>query len=193
MLPRILVFERKMIVGPHGWKMVWNRKWDVCHFLTVRENPCGSANKQKRYWCFFCLCPRPRSCSETYRMPVMEYKMNEGVSYEFKFPFRNNNKWQRNANKGPHSPQVPSQVQSPMTSRLNAGKADGKMPPPERAANIPRSISSDGRPLERRWVCLPRCALNLCPRFKYLQAEKYQCLSYPYFTRNQKLKLRCVH
>lgn len=76
--------------------------------------------------------------------------MNEGVSYEFKFPFRNNNKWQRNANKGPHSPQVPSQVQSPMTSRLNAGKADGKMPPPERAANIPRSISSDGRPLERR-------------------------------------------
>ncbi|KAJ8794592.1 hypothetical protein J1605_018887 [Eschrichtius robustus] len=95
-------------------------------------------------------CTPRRSCSETYRMPVMEYKMNEGVSYEFKFPFRNNNKWQRNANKGPHSPQVPSQVQSPMTSRLNAGKGDGKMPPPERAANIPRSISSDGRPLERR-------------------------------------------
>ncbi|XP_071463807.1 signal-induced proliferation-associated 1-like protein 1 isoform X3 [Marmota flaviventris] len=95
-------------------------------------------------------CTPRRSCSETYRMPVMEYKMNEGVSYEFKFPFRNNNKWQRNANKGSHSPQVPSQVQSPMTSRLNAGKGDGKMPPPERAANIPRSISSDGRPLERR-------------------------------------------
>nr|XP_024652493.1 signal-induced proliferation-associated 1-like protein 1 isoform X6 [Macaca nemestrina] len=95
-------------------------------------------------------CTPRRSCSETYRMPVMEYKMNEGVSYEFKFPFRNNNKWQRNTSKGPHSPQVPSQMQSPMTSRLNAGKGDGKMPPPERAANIPRSISSDGRPLERR-------------------------------------------
>ncbi|KAM5338668.1 signal-induced proliferation-associated 1-like protein 1 isoform 1-T10 [Glossophaga mutica] len=95
-------------------------------------------------------CTPRRSCSETYRMPVMEYKMNEGVSYEFKFPFRNNNKWQRNANKGPHAPPVPSQVQSPMTSRLNTGKGDGKMPPPERAANIPRSISSDGRPLERR-------------------------------------------
>ncbi|KAM5274129.1 signal-induced proliferation-associated 1-like protein 1 isoform 6-T6 [Ctenodactylus gundi] len=94
-------------------------------------------------------CTPRRSCSETYRMPVMEYKMNEGVSYEFKFPFRNNNKWQRNANKGPLAPPVPSQVQSPMTSRLNAGKGDGKMPPPERA-NIPRSISSDGRPLERR-------------------------------------------
>lgn len=99
---------------------------------------------------FSSFCAPDRSCSETYRMPVMEYKMNEGVSYEFKFPFRNNNKWQRNANKGSHSPQVPSQVQSPMTSRLNAGKGDGKMPPPERAANIPRSISSDGRPLERR-------------------------------------------
>uniref|UniRef100_A0A8D2B7I3 Signal induced proliferation associated 1 like 1 n=1 Tax=Sciurus vulgaris TaxID=55149 RepID=A0A8D2B7I3_SCIVU len=96
-------------------------------------------------------CTPRRSRSETYRVPVMEYNMNEGVSYEFKFPFRNNNKWQRNANKGPHSPQVPSQVQSPMTSRLNAGKGDGKMPPPERAANIPRSISSDGRPLERRF------------------------------------------
>ncbi|OBS79263.1 hypothetical protein A6R68_18345, partial [Neotoma lepida] len=96
-------------------------------------------------------CTPRRSCSETYRMPVMEYKMNEGVSYEFKFPFRNNNKWQRNASKGAHSPQVPSQLQSPMTSRLNAGKGDGKMPPPERAANIPRSISSDGRPLERRF------------------------------------------
>ncbi|XP_052595346.1 signal-induced proliferation-associated 1-like protein 1 isoform X1 [Peromyscus californicus insignis] len=95
-------------------------------------------------------CTPRRSCSETYRMPVMEYKMNEGVSYEFKFPFRNNNKWQRNASKGAHSPQVPSQLQSPMTTRLNTGKGDGKMPAPERAANIPRSISSDGRPLERR-------------------------------------------
>ncbi|KAM9062677.1 signal-induced proliferation-associated 1-like protein 1 isoform 5-T10 [Sarcophilus harrisii] len=97
-------------------------------------------------------CTPRRSCSETYRMPVMDYKMNEGVSYEFKFPFRNNNKWQRNANKGqgPHASQVPSQVQSPVISRMSAGKGDGKMQPPERAANIPRSISSDGRPLERR-------------------------------------------
>ncbi|XP_012782185.2 signal-induced proliferation-associated 1-like protein 1 isoform X1 [Ochotona princeps] len=95
-------------------------------------------------------CTPRRSYSETFRMPVMEYKVNDGVSYEFKFPFRNNNKWQRSASKGPHAPPVPAQVPSPMTSRLNAGKGDGKMPPPERAANIPRSISSDGRPLERR-------------------------------------------
>uniref|UniRef100_A0A8D0FZM8 Signal induced proliferation associated 1 like 1 n=1 Tax=Sphenodon punctatus TaxID=8508 RepID=A0A8D0FZM8_SPHPU len=97
-------------------------------------------------------CTQRRSCSETYRMPVMEYKMNEGVPYEFKFPFRNNNKWQRNANKGQgsHVGQVPSQMQSPVTSRIGSTKGDGKMSTPERSANIPRSISSDGRPLESR-------------------------------------------
>lgn len=103
-----------------------------------------------------------RSSSENYRMPVMEYKVNEGMSYEFKFPFRNNNKWQRNAGKGqgPHVAQVPSQIQSPVTSRI--GKGEGKIPPPERAANIPRSISSDGRPLDsRRYVSSSQMAQNL--------------------------------
>lgn len=103
-----------------------------------------------------------RSSSENYRMPVMEYKVNEGMSYEFKFPFRNNNKWQRNASKGqgPHVAQVPSQIQSPVPSRIGSGKGEGKMPPPERAANIPRSISSDGRPLEsRRYVSSERALL----------------------------------
>ncbi|XP_077178771.1 signal-induced proliferation-associated 1-like protein 1 isoform X3 [Paroedura picta] len=98
-------------------------------------------------------CTPRRSYSETHRMPVMEYKMNDGgVPYEFKFPFRNNNKWLRNSNKGqgPHMQQMPSQMQSPVTSRVASGKGEGKMPPPERAANIPRSISSDGRPLESR-------------------------------------------
>ncbi|XP_028580630.2 signal-induced proliferation-associated 1-like protein 1 isoform X3 [Podarcis muralis] len=98
-------------------------------------------------------CTPRRSFSEINRMPVMEYKMNDGgVPYEFKFPFRNNNKWQRNANKGqgPHGQQMPSQMQSPATTRVASGKGEGKMPPPERAANIPRSISSDGRPLESR-------------------------------------------
>lgn len=93
-------------------------------------------------------CTPRRSYSETHRMPVVEYKMNDGgVPYEFKFPFRNNNKWQRNTNKGQGSHL--QQMQSPATSRVASGK-EGKMPPPERAANIPRSISSDGRPLESR-------------------------------------------
>ncbi|XP_066487862.1 signal-induced proliferation-associated 1-like protein 1 isoform X2 [Tiliqua scincoides] len=93
-------------------------------------------------------CTPRRSYSETHRMPVVEYKMNDGgVPYEFKFPFRNNNKWQRNTNKGQSSHM--QQMQSPATSRVASGK-EGKMPPPERAANIPRSISSDGRPLESR-------------------------------------------
>ncbi|XP_032084227.1 signal-induced proliferation-associated 1-like protein 1 isoform X2 [Thamnophis elegans] len=98
-------------------------------------------------------CTPRRSFSEIHRMPVMEYKMNDGgVPYELKFPFRNNNKWQRNANKGQasHVQQMPSQMQSPITTRVASGKGEGKMPPPDRAANIPRSISSDGRPLESR-------------------------------------------
>ncbi|XP_054826669.1 signal-induced proliferation-associated 1-like protein 1 isoform X2 [Eublepharis macularius] len=98
-------------------------------------------------------CTPRRSFSETHRMPMMEYKINDGgVPYELKYPFRNNNKWQRNSNKGqgPHVQQIPSQIQSPVTSRVVPGKGEGKMPPPERTANIPRSISSDGRPLESR-------------------------------------------
>lgn len=130
-----------------------------------------------------------RSCSENYRMPVMEYKVNEGMSYEFKFPFRNNNKWQRNANKGqgPHVAQVPSQVQSPVPSRIGSGKGEGKMPPPERAANIPRSISSDGRPLEsRRYVSSSHIAFYCCSEFclekstiglsKHLRTVFFSCL-----------------
>lgn len=93
-----------------------------------------------------------RGCSEAYRMPTVEYKMNEGIPYELKFPFRNNNKWQRNAAKGEAAQlrQIPSQLQSPVSSRVSSMKGDGKMQTPERSANIPRSISSDGRPLENK-------------------------------------------
>ncbi|XP_066464482.1 signal-induced proliferation-associated 1-like protein 1 isoform X3 [Eleutherodactylus coqui] len=93
-----------------------------------------------------------RGCCETYRMPTVEYKMTEGIPYELKFPFRNNNKWQRNAAKGEAAQlrQIPSQLQSPVSSRVSSVKGDGKMQTPERSANIPRSISSDGRPLESK-------------------------------------------
>ncbi|XP_069494703.1 signal-induced proliferation-associated 1-like protein 1 isoform X2 [Ambystoma mexicanum] len=93
-----------------------------------------------------------RGCSETYRMPVVEYKVNESIPYELKFPFRNNNKWQRNAAKGPvpQLGQIPSQLQSPVTTRSVTGKGEGKTQPQERSSNIPRSISSDGRPLENK-------------------------------------------
>ncbi|KAG8449485.1 hypothetical protein GDO86_016217 [Hymenochirus boettgeri] len=92
-----------------------------------------------------------RGCSETYRMPTVEYKMNEAISFEVKFPFRNNNKWQRNAAKGENVQlrQIPSQLQSPASSRGSSVKGDGKMQTPERA-NIPRSISSDGRPMDNK-------------------------------------------
>ncbi|XP_075048314.1 signal-induced proliferation-associated 1-like protein 1 isoform X2 [Mixophyes fleayi] len=93
-----------------------------------------------------------RGCSEIYRMPTVEYKVNEGIPYELKFPFRNNNKWQRNAAKGEAAQlrQVPSQLQSPASSRVSSVKGEGKIQTPERSANIPRSISSDGRPLENK-------------------------------------------
>ncbi|XP_077320731.1 signal-induced proliferation-associated 1-like protein 1 isoform X4 [Lithobates pipiens] len=93
-----------------------------------------------------------RGCSETYRMPTVEYKVTEGIPYELKFPFRNNNKWQRNAAKGEAAGlrQVPSQLQSPVSSRVSSVKGDSKIQTPERSANIPRSISSDGRPLENK-------------------------------------------
>ncbi|XP_053331633.1 signal-induced proliferation-associated 1-like protein 1 isoform X2 [Spea bombifrons] len=99
-----------------------------------------------------------RGCSETYRMPTVEYKMNEAIPYELKFPFRNNNKWQRNAAKGEAAQlrQVPSQLQSPVSSRVSSMKGDGKMQTPERTANIPRSISSDGRPLESKRFAVGR-------------------------------------
>ncbi|KAM8921602.1 signal-induced proliferation-associated 1-like protein 1 isoform 2-T2 [Pelodytes ibericus] len=87
-----------------------------------------------------------RGYTETYRMPTVEYKMNDGIPYELKFPFRNDNKWQRNAAKG----EVPSQLQSPVSSRVSSMKGDGKIQTPERTPNIPRSISSDGRPLENK-------------------------------------------
>ncbi|CAJ0959944.1 unnamed protein product [Ranitomeya imitator] len=73
-------------------------------------------------------------CSETYRMPTVEYKMTEGIPYELKFPFRNNNKWQRNTGKGEAAQlrQIPSQLQSPVSSRVSSVKGDGKMQTPER-------------------------------------------------------------
>ncbi|MEE6492768.1 hypothetical protein FKM82_016628 [Ascaphus truei] len=95
-----------------------------------------------------------RGCTETYRMPTVEYKMNEGIPYELKFPFRNNNKWQRNAAKGESAQlrQVPSQLQSPVSSRVSSVKGEAKTQTPERVSNIPRSISSDGRPLENKRI-----------------------------------------
>ncbi|KAJ1103529.1 hypothetical protein NDU88_000951 [Pleurodeles waltl] len=99
-----------------------------------------------------------RGCSEAYRMPVVEYKVNESIPYELKFPFRNNNKWQRNAAKGPvpQLSQIPSQLQSPVSSRSVTGKGEGKSQPQERSANIPRSISSEGRPLDNKRIGAPR-------------------------------------
>uniref|UniRef100_W5N3Q3 Signal-induced proliferation-associated 1 like 1 n=1 Tax=Lepisosteus oculatus TaxID=7918 RepID=W5N3Q3_LEPOC len=94
-----------------------------------------------------------RGCSEMYRMPVVEYKANnEGVPYEYKFPFRNNNKWQRTASSPQQSLTSSPQSHGGTPSRaVSLGGSMGKAQPPdrpERAGIIPRSVSSDGRPLD---------------------------------------------
>ncbi|KAM3861023.1 LOW QUALITY PROTEIN: signal-induced proliferation-associated 1-like protein 1 [Diretmus argenteus] len=96
-----------------------------------------------------------RGCSELYRMPVVEYKgsSSDGSSFEYKFPFRsNNNKWQRTTS----SPQQ-SQTSSPQPHTPNRavslGSSVGKTLSAERlerGAAIPRSVSSDGRPLDTK-------------------------------------------
>uniref|UniRef100_A0A667Z0N7 Signal-induced proliferation-associated 1 like 1 n=1 Tax=Myripristis murdjan TaxID=586833 RepID=A0A667Z0N7_9TELE len=96
-----------------------------------------------------------RGCSELYRMPVVEYKgsSGDGGSFEYKFPFRsNNNKWQRTssspqqsltASPQPHTPNRAVSLGSSVGKTLSAERL-------ERGAVIPRSVSSDGRPLDSK-------------------------------------------
>uniref|UniRef100_A0A671WCU9 Signal induced proliferation associated 1 like 1 n=1 Tax=Sparus aurata TaxID=8175 RepID=A0A671WCU9_SPAAU len=83
-----------------------------------------------------------RGCSEIYHMPLVDYKNHkEGMPYELKFPFRptnNNTKWPRTSS-------------SPQTRAAGTGGTLIKAPPSDfgdrNPAAIPRSVSSDGRPL----------------------------------------------
>uniref|UniRef100_A0A3Q2U8P3 Signal-induced proliferation-associated 1 like 1 n=1 Tax=Fundulus heteroclitus TaxID=8078 RepID=A0A3Q2U8P3_FUNHE len=94
-----------------------------------------------------------RGCSELYRVPVSDYKgsSTDSGSFEYKFPFRsNNNKWQRTssspqqsltASPQPHTPNRAISLGSSVGKTLSAERL-------ERGAAIPRSVSSDGRPLD---------------------------------------------
>ncbi|KAF3701310.1 Signal-induced proliferation-associated 1-like protein 1 [Channa argus] len=83
-----------------------------------------------------------RGCSEIYHMPLVDYKNHkEGMPYELKFPFRaanNNTKWPRTSS-------------SPQTRTAGTGGTLIKAPSSDfsdrNAAAIPRSVSSDGQPL----------------------------------------------
>ncbi|XP_014066410.2 signal-induced proliferation-associated 1-like protein 1 isoform X1 [Salmo salar] len=81
-----------------------------------------------------------RGCSELYHMPLVDYKNHkEGMPYEFKFPFRsNNNKWPRTSS----SPQ--SRTTAALGGTLIKAPASDFQEP---TGVIPRSVSSDGRPL----------------------------------------------
>lgn len=97
-------------------------------------------------------------------MPVVEYKgSNESGSFEYKFPFRsNNNKWQRTSSSPQQSLTASPQSHSGTPNRaVSLGASMGKTlsaERPERAAAIPRSVSSDGRPLDSkrcvRWLAV---------------------------------------
>ncbi|XP_051581238.1 signal-induced proliferation-associated 1-like protein 1 [Myxocyprinus asiaticus] len=97
-----------------------------------------------------------RGCSELHRMPVVEYKgSNESGSFEYKFPFRsNNNKWQRTSSSPQRSLTASPQSHSGTPNRaVSLGASMGKAlsaERPERATAIPRSVSSDGRPLDSK-------------------------------------------
>lgn len=103
----------------------------------------------------------PRGCSELYRVPVVEYKgSNEAGPFEYKFPFRsNNNKWQRNSSSPQQSlaaspqPGHTGSASSTPNRAVSLGASMGKTlsaERQERAAAIPRSVSSDGRPLDSK-------------------------------------------
>ncbi|KAI4882543.1 hypothetical protein NFI96_034475 [Prochilodus magdalenae] len=86
-----------------------------------------------------------RGCSEIYHMPLVDYKNHkEGMPYEYKFPFRNNNKW-------PRPTAAPQTAASASQNRnVSLGMTLSKPQPSDyanRGSLIPRSVSSDGRPL----------------------------------------------
>lgn len=109
--------------------------------------------------------PVCRGCSELYRMPVSEYKgsSSDSGSFEYKFPFRsNNNKWQRTssspqqsltASPQPHTPNRAISLGSSVGKTLSAERL-------ERGAVIPRSVSSDGRPLDTKRLESLSCLLK---------------------------------
>lgn len=103
------------------------------------------------------VTPPCRGCSELFRLPAEYKNATDGVPFEYKFPFRNN-KWQR----GPAGPQQAASA-SPGARAVSLGGSIGKAPAPDRSAAIPRSVSSDGRPLDpKRWDA-PRPSPLLSP------------------------------
>ncbi|XP_072545836.1 signal-induced proliferation-associated 1-like protein 1 isoform X2 [Salminus brasiliensis] len=89
-----------------------------------------------------------RGCSEIYHMPLVDYKNHkEGMPYEYKFPFRNNN----NSSKWPRPTAAPQAAASTSQNRnVSQGATLSKAQTSDyatRGSIIPRSVSSDGRPL----------------------------------------------
>ncbi|XP_030634515.1 signal-induced proliferation-associated 1-like protein 1 isoform X2 [Chanos chanos] len=88
-----------------------------------------------------------RGCSEIYHMPLVDYKNHkQGMPYEYKFPFRNNNnKWPRSTSGSQQGGSSQTQARpAGLAGTLNKSQVSDYT---DRAPVIPRSVSSDGRPL----------------------------------------------
>lgn len=102
-----------------------------------------------------------RGCSEIYHMPLVDYKNHkEGMPYELKFPFRppnSNTKWPRTSS-------------SPQTR--GTGGTLIKAPPPDftNSAAMPRSVSSDGRPINPK-----RLQIKASIRHVIKNTDSYVC------------------
>ncbi|MCI4382819.1 hypothetical protein PGIGA_G00019050 [Pangasianodon gigas] len=92
-----------------------------------------------------------RGCSEIYHMPLVDYKNHkEGMPYEYKFPFRNSNeKWPR--------PTAPPQTVVCTSQNRNVNQGQGatlsktqNSDYARRGSLLPRSVSSEGRPLNAK-------------------------------------------
>ncbi|XP_048852811.1 signal-induced proliferation-associated 1-like protein 1 isoform X1 [Brienomyrus brachyistius] len=108
-----------------------------------------------------------RGCTEMAHT-AGEHKATEGVPYECKFPFRsNNNKWQRTSNSPQQSLTASPQSHGGTPSRtVSLGGSMGKAlsaERPERVAAIPRSVSSDGRPLDPKRISPSSDSYGLSP------------------------------
>ncbi|XP_053469686.1 signal-induced proliferation-associated 1-like protein 1 isoform X1 [Ictalurus furcatus] len=129
-----------------------------------------------------------RGCSELYRMPVAEYKgSNESGSFEYKFPFRsNNNKWQRTSSSPQQSLSASPQSHTGTPNRaVSLGASMGKTlsaERPERATAIPRSVSSDGRPLDPK---------RMSPSSENYALASSMAMARPTHTRSSPSNLSC--
>lgn len=117
-------------------------------------------------------------------MPLVDYKNHkEGMPYELKFPFRstNNNKWPRTSS-------------SPQTRAAGTVGTLIKAPPSDvndrNSAVIPRSVSSDGRPINPKRFETEDADVQACSTPVFLSNHVPTC-PYRYSPGNDNYAVAC--